>query len=430
MRFCHKMNSPIATERKHRALARQRAALAVILALPLVSCGSQHPYGASGAGARIGGFAGYVVADEPRAALAGRDVLEAGGTAADAAVAAAFVLSATLPSQSALGAGGVCLAFDHATRSAETLNFVVPPQNRPVPAMARGLYALYSKYGGGMPWEQLVLPAERIARLGQPVSRALARGLAAWPSGEIDPATKAVFFRPDGRPLAEGDNLQQLALGATLSRLRLNGVGALYDGNGAALTAASLAGIAANAPAAAEIRAFMPQWHAAGKVEGKDGIVYFPGEALQPVGEGQVWNRVGAGPGLATDARIKSILEFFVQRGAPVQPSSTGIVAVARSGSAVACDFSMGRPFGGARVATETGLMLATAPLPALQPVIATDGSGAFRFALAAPPASAQVAAPAGLAVVACGEEAPRQDSCRAASDPKGAGLASSAGGE
>ncbi|HEY3848816.1 MAG TPA: gamma-glutamyltransferase, partial [Acetobacteraceae bacterium] len=232
-------------------LAPWRAVVLSALTLGNAACGSLpnlNPFSGppappEGQQGHVQGFLGGVVSDEPRATLVGRDALSLGGNAADAAVAMGFTLSATLPSRASLGAGGACLAYSSDKKSAnggvpEAVLFlprpptsVEPNADRPaaVPMLARGLFLLHARYGH-RPFETLVVPAERLARFGVPASRALATDLAVVAGPLLaDPGASAVFSR-NGAPLREGDPLVQLDLAATLSELRVSGVGDLYQG--------------------------------------------------------------------------------------------------------------------------------------------------------------------------------------------------------
>ena len=179
----------------------------------------------------VQGFLGGAVADEPRAALAAREILSAGGNAADAAVALGFALSVTLPSRAALGGGGACLTYSADKKSAnqgvpEAVMFT--PVRRGQPRRQRrpagrgadagtGLYLLHAR-SGHLPFEGLIVPAEQLARFGTPASRALVRDIALVAGPLLaDPNARAVFSQ-NGTPLAEGQTLLQPDLASTLVR--------------------------------------------------------------------------------------------------------------------------------------------------------------------------------------------------------------------
>src|SRR5688572_9932570 len=180
-------------------------------------------------------FYGGIVADEPRAALVGREILRAGGNAADALVAAYFVMSATMPSTAGLGGGGVCVVHrgEDDRIADEVLDFL--PRAAAgglvaVPGSARGMAALQAKFGK-LPWAQLVAPAETIAQTGEATSRALARDVALGEKKlRADPAMAALFTRADGSMLGEGDNLRQSELAGVLGQIRAKGPSELYGG--------------------------------------------------------------------------------------------------------------------------------------------------------------------------------------------------------
>ena len=209
--------------------------------------------------------AGMVVTAEPQATLAGLAALQAGGNAADAAVAAAFALAATYPRAGNLGGGGFLLYLPPGAKEPLVLDFretapalaspgmyldaagnVIPDASLKgfkaagIPGTVRGLHALW-KARGSLPWADLLAPAITLAGEGFPVSPSLAQAL----HGSRDllgafPASRQIFFQGD-EPLAEGDKLVQKDLAATLQRIAAGGADEFYMGETARRLAAAMA---------------------------------------------------------------------------------------------------------------------------------------------------------------------------------------------
>ena len=139
---------------------------------------------------------GVVVAPQPSAAETGAEILAAGGTAFDAAVATALVQTVVDPFMCGIGGIGVAQVYDAATRESAIIDFYGRVGSRAtpdqwakaarrsaegktyvkdfpnhlgyrsilVPATVAGLAAVHAQ-GGRLPWRDLVLPAARIACL-------------------------------------------------------------------------------------------------------------------------------------------------------------------------------------------------------------------------------------------------------------------------
>lgn len=414
----------------------------------------------------VRGFLGGVAAEEPRAALVAREVLSAGGSATDAAVAAGFALAVTLPSRAALGGGGACLVFDPSRGETEAVLFPpgargAPPPgaDRPaaVPMLARGLFALHTR-GGRRPFEELISPAEGLARFGTPVSRALATDLAPVAGPLLaDPAARGVFARPGGGagPLGEGDQLTQPELATTLAQLRTAGVGDLYTG-GLARRLEEASGPAGGGLTVPELRAAVPQVLPPVTLRaGSDVVGFLPPPADPGGATAAAFQAMAGGAGL--DAAASAAAARLSRGAAAGLGASTGLVVLDRDGGAVSCAFTMNNLFGTGRIAGNTGILLATAPglgaveAPPLAAVLATNANlRAFRMGVAASGQQAAPIAAAGPAAlhllrgvspaeaIAAGSPAPGRTqmiacprylpgsaaSCVAASDGRGAGVA------
>jgi gamma-glutamyltranspeptidase/glutathione hydrolase len=215
------------------------------------------PEAASGSTAKSLVFAArhMVVAAEPLAAEAGREILRQGGSAVDAAIATELVLGLVEPQSSGLGGGAFLVMWDAKSRQVKTFDGreTAPAAAKPdrflqggkpmafedavrsglsvgVPGLLRMLHAVHDRYGK-LPWASLFAPAIKLAEEGFPVSQRLSVLLSAAHSADFAPAARAYFFDDGGNPRAAGTLLKNPDYAATLKQIAENGAAVFYAGH-------------------------------------------------------------------------------------------------------------------------------------------------------------------------------------------------------
>ncbi len=188
---------------------------------------------------------GMVSAAHPLATAAGVRILEMGGNAADAALAAGFAVSVVEPSMNSIGGrnqilvrtgDGEVLGIDGTTQAPLTYDPDTAPQASygyptvGIPGAVAGLFSLYESMGT-LPLDVIMAPAIEYAEDGYHVlpGAALRHEMAAEQLAEFE-GSRAHFLKEDGTPYQAGDLFVQADLAETLRAIRDGGRGVFYQG--------------------------------------------------------------------------------------------------------------------------------------------------------------------------------------------------------
>jgi gamma-glutamyltranspeptidase/glutathione hydrolase len=195
-----------------------------------------------------------VAAANPLATDAGYQILKAGGSAVDAAIAVQMVLSLVEPQSSGVGGGAFLMhfngrevdAFDgrETAPAAADGKLFLGADGRPmpfydavvggravgVPGTVRMLEMAHRHYGK-LPWATLFQPAIALAQGGFKVSARLNGLLATEQHLKKDPVAAAYFYMPDGKPVATGSTLRNPVFASVLRRIAAEGSSALLEGD-------------------------------------------------------------------------------------------------------------------------------------------------------------------------------------------------------
>jgi gamma-glutamyltranspeptidase / glutathione hydrolase len=195
-----------------------------------------------------------VVAANPLASDAGLEILRAGGSAVDAAVAVQMVLGLVEPQSSGIGGGAFLLHWSASERrvrsydgretapAAAAENRFLDSNGQPlarrgaiesgrsvgVPGAVRMLELAHRRHGR-LPWKRLFEPAIRLAESGFPMSPRLNRLLELESALRNDPAARALYYDGD-RAKPVGTRIVNRDYAATLRAIARSGAAALHGG--------------------------------------------------------------------------------------------------------------------------------------------------------------------------------------------------------
>ncbi|MGG4775635.1 gamma-glutamyltransferase [Paenalcaligenes sp. Me52] len=192
----------------------------------------------------------------PLATQAGYAMLEQGGSAIDAIIAAQAMLTLVEPQSSGIGGGAFLLHYDGAEAQLQTYDgretapaLAMPDrflqQGQPLsytqavnsglsvgtPGVLRALEMAHQQHGR-LPWATLFEPAIQLAAEGFSVSPRLHTLITDNQQAlREQPAAAAYFLDARGQPWPVGHRLKNVALADTLTRIAQDGVQAFYEGD-------------------------------------------------------------------------------------------------------------------------------------------------------------------------------------------------------
>ncbi|MBK8073580.1 MAG: gamma-glutamyltransferase family protein [Ramlibacter sp.] len=195
-----------------------------------------------------------VAAANPLATDAGYQILKAGGSAMDAAIAVQMVLTLVEPQSSGIGGGAFLLhfngkdveAFDgrETAPMAATEKLFLKADGKPMafyegvvggrsvgtPGTVRMLEMAHKQHGK-LPWSTLFQPAIALAEGGFKVSARLNTLLKSEQHLKKDPVAAAYFYKADGTPHDVGHVLKNPELAAVLRKIAAQGSKGLLEGD-------------------------------------------------------------------------------------------------------------------------------------------------------------------------------------------------------
>ena len=297
-----------------------------------------------------------VAAGHPATVAAGIEILEDGGTAADAAVAASLASCVAETVMTGLLGGAHAIHWDgnevwnldcfvdvpsgegaapvelRVPFGEELVHYAVGPGTCAVPGLPRGLGALHERFGG-LPWPRLVEPAVRLARDGVVMPPAHAACLAMLGPVFTMQADGERIYAPGGRLLETGDTLAQPGLAAALELLAAEGAASVYEGS----VAESLIAVAGVPVTAADLARYEARWQAPAEVAwlGRS-VVTRAGLSGVP----KTLRRLPRLRGLGETERVHALLAALA--GAGTDGHTTNLVTADRQGRVCVLTSSLG----------------------------------------------------------------------------------------